>query len=106
MRALDQRAGGVMNLVTFFAQIVFDSLRCAVGSEEQGASIHLFGARSSCGAGLVHFRKNVWIVNQIAENGQRPLPGQTQSQVNGVAHAKAHAEMIGHPHFHRRLLSV
>ena len=106
MGALDQRAGGVVNLMAFFAEIILDSLRCSVSGQEQGARIHLIGAGSPSGAGLIHFRKNVRIVNEIAQDGNRPLPGQPQGQVNRIAHSKAHAEMIGHPDFHCGLLSV
>ena len=92
--------------MAFLAQVVLDSLRCAMSGQEQGPSIHLLRPRSSRGTSAVHIGEHVRIMNQIPQDREGSLPGQLQCQVNGVAHAKAHTEVIGRPHFHRRLLCV
>ena len=72
----DQWASGVMNLMSLFAQVILDCLRSAVSRQQQGPSFHLFWSGSSRGTRSVHVRKNVRIVNEVAENRQGALASQ------------------------------
>src|SRR5262249_32555060 len=94
-----------MNLVTLFAKTIFDALRHAVGSEKKRTSLYFLGLGSSGGAGPVHFREHIGIMNKVAQDRERTLSCQMQSQIDGVAHAETHPQVVGHPNFHCRLLS-
>ena len=100
--ALDQRAGGVVDLVSLVAQSQLDLLRGAVRRQQHGARLHLLGGAGADGAGGVHARHHVGVVDEVAQDGQRSLPRQAHRQLDGVAHAETHPHVLRHSDFHNR----
>ena len=95
-----------MDLQPLFAQLQLHPVGRAVGRQQHGRRPHLLAAADAHGAGRVHPRHHVRVVDEVAEDGQRPLARQAQRQVHGVAHPETHAVMLGHADLHGYALSL
>src|SRR5439155_6065231 len=92
-------------LETFVAHLQLDAIRRAVSCQKDGLGPYVFDPSCAHGAGGVQLGNYVRIVDKVAKNGQRPLPRQPHCQINRVADAEAHAEMLGGTDLHGMLLS-
>jgi hypothetical protein len=92
--------GGIVDLESLIGQLEAEAVGDTVRRHKYpfGPDLRQFlDSNRPCG---IHFRDNVWIVDQITENGERALLREFQGKVDGVADAKAHAEMVGHADLH------
>ena len=100
VRPRHKRAGGVIDLQAVPAQLQLHVVGRAVGGQQHGRRPHFAAQRNAHGAGLVHPRHHVGVVDEVAEDGQRTAARQVQRQVHGVAHPETHAVMLGHADLH------
>ena len=98
--ARHQRTGGVVDFQALFAQLQLHAVGRAVGRQQHRHRAHVLAAAGAHGAGRVHPGHHVGVVDEVAEDGERPLPRQAQRQVHGVAHPETHAVMLGHADLH------
>jgi len=71
-----------------------------MGRQEHRLRFDLFEPPGAHGSGRVHLGHHVRVVDEIAQDRQRPLLRQPQGQVDGILHPKAHPQMFGRPDFH------
>ncbi len=100
MSACHQRAGGVVDGEAALVQIQTDAIGDAVGGEQHRGRTDVFLAVDADSAGGVDLGHHVGIMHEITEDGERSLLRQLQGEIDGVAHAKTHAEMFSHAYLH------
>lgn len=103
MRHTHQRAGRFNYSEAALAHGAHPLPGSAVGGDHHGLRGHIPGVVLNLNAAGTQFGKDGLVVNQITENRQRPVLRGLAGQGNGIAHAKAHAQMFCAEDFHIEL---
>jgi hypothetical protein len=104
VRPRHQGAGGIVHGQPALVQFQTHAVGDAVGGEQHGRGADLVLARDADGAGGVDLGDDIGVVNEVAQDGERPLARQVQGEVDGVAHAETHAEVFRQAYLHEGVL--
>ena len=101
--ARHQRTGGVVDGEAALAQFQTHAVGDAVGRQQHRRRVDVLLTIDAHGAGGVELGDHVGIVDEIAEDGQRSLARQADGEIDGVAHAEAHTEVLSQLYLHNGL---
>ena len=91
---LDQRTRGFEHLQSTLARLGQPTLRGAMRGDHHRGRGHIGGRSSNADAVRPQFGQHGFVVDQVAQDGQRLPPRRGQRQGDGVSDAKTHAQMF------------
>src|SRR5437867_3392930 len=100
---MDQRAGCFEHIEPALAKALHRSLRRAVRGDHDGLGCDARKILLKADAALAQIGQDTFIMNQIAENCNWLRPVVSESQLNGIANPKTHAQMGRTDDFHTSL---
>ena len=108
MGEVHQRARGFQHFQTVPARGLDGALGSAVGGDHDGRRGHAVRLLLKPDALAAHLGEDGLIMDEVAQDGERLMPGGGGGERDGVADPKAHAQMFGAKDFHDgfRLVAV